>query len=269
MLIKTNLWFARLSASWVFVGFLAAADPQAHRAPCETGSGLVAPLAPSDPAVAYGDMWELGYEDAPLGVGILRQDPWDGESWWTRIAIPLYERPASEPWGWLVSGWLVDARRGNPVAVGTTGMVETGYESMSIMVVEVGEGGWLRIRYGKPSEGRDGTGWTHTCHLEGENLRYQSYEELFRGRSDLFFRKQVRHGLRAGPNETEALLHWIPEDHDLAVLEIRGDWMRVRVTVSPACIADESDAAVTVREGWVRWRSDDKGPWVWYRTRGC
>jgi hypothetical protein len=29
------------------------------------------------------------------------------------------------------------------------------------------------------------------------------------------------------------------------------------------------DVQPVVKRGWVRWRSADQGPWVWYHTRGC
>jgi hypothetical protein len=40
----------------------------------------------------------------------------------------------------------------------------------------------------------------------------------------------------------------------------------VRV-IQPSDYCRDIDVAEHV--GWVRWRSSDKGPWVWYFTRGC
>ena len=51
-------------------------------------------------------------------------------------------------------------------------------------------------------------------------------------------------------------------------LEFRGDWARVRVSVPSQYCADR-ELKSTVREGWIRWRSPERGLWVWYYTRGC
>jgi hypothetical protein len=44
--------------------------------------------------------------------------------------------------------------------------------------------------------------------------------------------------------------------------------MRARVT-QPSNYCAGENIAVSQYEGWVRWRSPEKGPWVWYFTRGC
>ena len=63
---------------------------------------------------------------------------------------------------------------------------------------------------------------------------------------------------------------WIPasvDAYELQPLEVRGDWMRVAVTIpSTYCVGDEVDGARY--EGWVKWR-DEGGVWLWYYTRGC
>jgi hypothetical protein len=53
-------------------------------------------------------------------------------------------------------------------------------------------------------------------------------------------------------------------------LEMAGDWMRVRVR-QPAWHCNGSDQTFrgVIRQGWIRWRDEKKGPWVWYPTRGC
>lgn len=239
--------------------------------PCDVA--LEAPMeVPSlDPNAWYGSLydWAGGYEDAPLGMGRLklenREDIWD---WWHRIEIPLYRAPEGVHWGWYVNGWLVAEEDATPM--GTSGMIETGYETMSFIVLEHRRDGWLRLRYGKPSDSHDGVAWTHTCHVETEGLGFESWEERFTSGeiSPLTFRSPVPHALRAGPGASSDLLHWIAGDHHLEPLEFRGDWMRVRVTQPSDYCAGE---AIQTREheGWVRWRSPDKGPWVWYYTRGC
>ena len=86
--------------------------------------------------------------------------------------------------------------------------------------------------------------------------------------SPLTFRSPLPHALRAGPAESSERLLWIAGDHHLEPIEFRNDWMRVRVK-QPSDYCAGRDIAVAEHEGWVRWRSPDKGPWVWYFTRGC
>jgi len=241
--------------------------------PCEQSGAPKAPAEPPalDPAKSYGSLydWAGGRDNAPLGIGRLklqgRESPWD---WWLRVEIPLYGTPASVPWGWYKNGWILDSD--GREAAGTSGMIETEYERMSFVVLEDRPDGWIRLRYGKPFRGQGGVAWTHRCHLEEQGLRFESWEERFLSDeiSPLHFRSRVRHALRTNPAESAPRAHWIGEDHDLEPLEIAGEWMRVRVTEpSVYCAGDETRGEA--HEGWVRFRSDDKGPWVWYFTRGC
>jgi hypothetical protein len=121
-----------------------------------------------------------------------------------------------------------------------SGLVETGYETSSFVVLENRDDGWVRFRYGKPVEGRDGLAWTHACHIEAQGLRFETWEDRFLSDeiSPLTFRSPVPHALRAGPAESSKRGLWISGDYHLEV-------------------------------GWMRWRSPEKGPWVWYYTRGC
>ena len=60
-------------------------------------------------------------------------------------------------------------------------------------------------------------------------------------------------------------------DHDgyhLEVLALEGDWMRVSV-VEPSDYCADEGMVPQRREGWVKWRGPDVGPWIWYYTRGC
>ena len=59
----------------------------------------------------------------------------------------------------------------------------------------------------------------------------------------------------------------IDDDYILEPLEVRGEWMRVKVKEpSDYC---EFDLTVKSREGWIRWYADESVPLVWYYTRGC
>jgi hypothetical protein len=60
-------------------------------------------------------------------------------------------------------------------------------------------------------------------------------------------------------------------DHKLIMVEVEGDWMRVKVEQPDlTCTGDSrSDLKPAMHEGWVKWRDEKKGPWVWVYTRGC
>lgn len=242
--------------------------------PCDVS--IEPPHVPDlEPSVGFGSGslydWAGGLENAPLGVGHLklhsRDDIWD---WWLRIAIPLYSEPGDEHWGWFVNGWLANASPAPQEVkpMGVSGLVETGYETSSFVVLENRDDGWVRFRYGKPAEGRDGLAWTHTCHVEAQGLRFETWEDRFMSGeiSPLTFRSPVPHALRAGPAESSEQLLWIVGDHHLEPIEFQDDWMRVRVK-QPSDYCRDIDVAEHV--GWVRWHSSEKGPWVWYFTRGC
>jgi hypothetical protein len=150
-------------------------------------------------------------------------------------------------------------------------MVETGYEVPSWIVTRA-EAGWVRFRF---APGSAGEGWASLCHLSASDppVRYESWEERFsaEGAGPLFFRDGERHALRRGPGPGFRRSFWLPggDATELAPLEIRGDWMRVRATSPPAYCAEEPPTRGIAEEGWVRWRDPSRGPWVWWSTRGC
>lgn len=86
----------------------------------------------------------------------------------------------------------------------------------------------------------------------------------------LHFRAAVTHALRAEPSVDSPLITRIALDHKLELLELRGDWMRVRVSQPDwTCAGSEQEFRGTVHVGWVKWRDAKTGPWLWYYTRGC
>lgn len=87
----------------------------------------------------------------------------------------------------------------------------------------------------------------------------------------LHFRSRVPHALRREPDESSPRITWIGLDHKLVLRELRGDWMRVGVEQPDLTCGGEPDKGTPVlrHEGWVKWRDDRLGPWVWVYTRGC
>jgi hypothetical protein len=187
------------------------------------------------------------------------------------VRVPLYEQPGAEPWGWFADGWLVEAgpTSGEPAPIGLEGTVETEYEDTSFIVLESRDDGWLLLRYGRPAEDRDGTAWVHRCHLARESLAFEPWQERFLSDeiSPLYIRDRTPRPLRAGPADDAEEIARIDGDYHLEPLELQGDWMRVRLkTPSDYCVEPD---AVRTEEGWIRWRSAERGPLVWYYTRGC
>lgn len=213
-----------------------------------------------------------GYDHAPFGVGHLRVENASDYfyDWQRAVVLPLWTEPGEERYGWLRGGQVYPSGGGEHYPLTGMGMVETGYEHQTLIVWEIRDGGWLRVRL-KPGEGGDA--WINQCHLGlgPAKLNYQSWTDFIREHGDwLHFRAQVPHALRAGPGTDSRRVTWIGTDHELTLLEIKGDWMRVRVR-QPAwkCAGPDQPFKGREDEGWVKWRDEKSGPWVWIYSRGC
>ena len=211
----------------------------------------------------------------PLGLGFLRsfteEHYWE---WHRHVRLPLFREPGQDiPFGWIADGWLIDLGDETVRPFGTAGLVETEYESSSLIVYETRPDGWVHFRY-LPEE--NGTAWTHECFfdLTDASVSLTTWEERLTNDqiSPLFFRNEVPHAVRAQPQLDSERLRWLPATTDayhLEPLEVQGDWMRVRV-VQPSDYCSGPGGPLTRRfDGWVRWRDDNIGPWLWYYTRGC
>lgn len=238
-------------------------------------SSLRPPEAAPDTAPSLGPYHRLYVDQVTLGVGHLR--PIGGAyqwEWYHRMILPLFATPDGAPAAWIVNGWLIDQRRDEVRPLGTAGMIETGYETPSFIVDERRDDGWLRMRYA-PSGPDGGYAWTHQClfGLGADALQVEAWEArmLDGDISPLFFYREIRHSLRSAPSVTASRVRWIPAQigaYRIDPLEVRGDWMRVRVVIpSDYCASPDATGRETY-DGWVKWRDDD-GPWLWYHTRGC
>ena len=182
----------------------------------------------------------------PLGIGRISAFWWEGR----HVRLPLHDQPGAEPWGWFADGWLAltGSSAGEPAPVGLEGAVETDYEETSFIVYDSTSDGWLRLRYGRPSENRDGTAWVDRCHLARESLSFEPWQERFLSDeiSPLYIRDRTPRPLRAAPNNDAK-----------EIVRIEGDWMRVRLkTPSDYCFDPDE---VRTEEGWIRWRASGRG----------
>jgi hypothetical protein len=210
----------------------------------------------------------VAFSELELGVGHLR--PTD-ETWkWeclTEIALPLSETPGAAPWV-----WIIDLRTVRIAALTVSGLIETGYEDATFLVLDSADDGWIEIRFAPEGQQSEvGTAWVPACALPGEkvDLRVETWQDRFLSDqiSPLFFRSAGPHRLRKAPRDDSEKLGTIAGDYHLEPLEIAGDWMRVIVKQpSDYCALDIQPV---VKRGWVRWWAADQGPLVWYHTRGC
>jgi len=233
--------------------------------------------APPQPYVRLGDAYP-DWASMPLGVGHVRPARYDAWSpgWQERVRIALFAEAGGEIAGHIHDGWLREGGRADVahwMPLGTRGLVETAYETTSFVVLERRADGWLRLRYAPPDpDEASGTAWVHECHLRAHApaLRFEPWAERLLSPliSPLYFRRDVPHRLRAQPQPHAAIRLIVAGDHHLEPQEVRGDWMRV-IVKQPSDYCGAGGAAVTAREGWVRWRAPGEGPWVWYHTRGC
>lgn len=208
-----------------------------------------------------------------LGVGRIRPDPeqpFTLAEWLADVTLPLYESPDGETAGRIVGGWHEYPGHA-PKPMDTAGLLETGYEEVSMIVLERRPDGWLKIRLSVPSVGTPGTAWAREEDLLSAGLTFEGWGEMFlRNERPLFFRnRHGEHELLAAPDTAAARTAEIGPDHDLKPLEVAGEWMRVRVTQPSQICRTAPESVPSVHEGWIRWLCDDLGPCLWYYTRGC
>ncbi|MCG8440632.1 MAG: hypothetical protein MI723_02380 [Caulobacterales bacterium] len=243
---------------------LSAADlapPPARLPPPESvGAGALLGGASFDASDATAD-WGEGYLQAS-GPGAA----------WEAVSFPLFDAPDGRHWGWVVEGRGYDQERRVAAPPRGNVLVSVPGAGRSFLVLQEGEGGWLRVRWGEPDDPREGVGWTHPRLAQARRLIYTPWSAEFAGAAGLVFRNAAAaHNLRAGPSLNEHVIERLEGDRfDLGALAIRGDWMRVRVSVPPACGGGDDPESqllgtgieARTLEGWVRWRSARRGPWV-------
>jgi hypothetical protein len=200
--------------------------------------------------------------DLVLGVGHVRPVREEERDDWTRrLTLPVFAAPGGEVRLWLTPG-----------SVGADVLVETGFETASIIALQARSDGWLMIRFGGPLA--SGAGWVHRCHLAAATprLEFEPWEKRLAQAGPLYFRAWTTRNLRKNPSTDAPVIAAIPADpnvYGMRPLQFRGDWMRVHVSVpSPYC-GDPLPQRPKLYEGWVRWRSGAAGPAVWYYPRGC
>jgi hypothetical protein len=254
----------RCRISFIVAALTAAVAP-VNAQTCSLPDNLrrAAPTTPP-PATSYTTVrdQERPLGEIPLGVGHLHPRAEEtAYDWYVRIQLPLSAQPGEVPFAAIVGGWLV--RLDAPARAFTSdAMIETGYEVPTFIVQQTRPDGWLLLRYGRAA---DELAWVHSCALTG--LVFTPWSEWLLSPSipPLQFRTTAPHALHAAPNG--AVLSQIEADYHLEPLEVRGNWMRVKLNQpSDFCFPDKTPKTT---EGWIEWSSPAIGPTVWYPSRGC
>ena len=214
-----------------------------------------------------------------LGLGRRGSDP--AFSWFSQVALPLYDRPNGKFWGWLACGWLVTYPEGEPkITSFEPTVIETSYETVSLIVLESNSDGWFHFRYADADETGSGTAWTHTSYLGSrlyglgnEPLVVERWETTFLYLKPyaaqvplyglFFFRKPGRYALHKQPRDESEVIVWL-EDEQLIPLNIEGDWMQVQTRPN---LDNCQLNCEKVNVGWIRWWNSEVGPLLWYYTR--
>lgn len=265
---------------------LAAQEPVCPDVGAGPPAGVVAPDS-SERSSAY-RQWANGVQRADMGTGYLDVEdpatagPPGSYDWLPRVTLPLWFRPSDDEVGvWIHRGrWLPVGAPDDRIALTYRGMVETEYESARMIVTEARGDGWLEVWVDVGPVGIRGAAtwglmWTHRCRLDlGEiELTYVPWSEVFLGPDapPLSFRDDARHALRETAGEGAPPMTWLEPDDEVELLEIAGDWARVRATrpgvYLTGCLGETWNGETW--EGWIRWRDEERGTWLWYPTRGC
>jgi hypothetical protein len=200
------------------------------------------------------------------GVGVLRPAGADG---FTRIALPLFESARGAHWGWLTEGRIYDQRSGRTLPPRADAEVQIA-GARALLVLEHRDNGWMLIRFGGPEDRGQGLAWTHADLAREARASFSTWDRAFDGAQGLVYRNaDAAHNLRADPSTNAPVVERLEGvNFDMVALEIRGDWMRVRVSEPPACAGSVAQdlllggGATRELTGWVVWRSSDRGPWV-------
>jgi hypothetical protein len=260
---------APFTAAWLCVLMLAAC------ASGPSGSGSLrsppnnlppAALGAADALLGGGGFSAQQSPDLDWGDGVLR--PGGGEGF-ERIELPLFDGPGGSHWGWITQGRVYDQREQQTLPNRSEAAVEAA-GVRSFLVLDQTEDGWMQIRYGNPEDEGGGLAWTRPDMADGVSASYVSWARLLGDARGLVYRdRTAAHNLRAEPNSSaEVVTRLEGENFDMAALEIRGDWMRVRVTSPPECARTVAEdlllgaGSKQVYTGWIAWRSADRGPWI-------
>ncbi len=238
-------------------------------------SSLPAPPRVAATALPAKDYRTLKIVNSKLNLGIGHLYPKQAaanKNWRLTTTLPLFSEPGDTPFAWIHKGWIIDTASGKSVPFSAEGLIGIALQSPGFIVYELRDNGWMRIRY---SRAQNGVAWTHRCltSFGKPGLVYKSWAtHLQSKKGPLYFRSRVRHALRAEPSITSNRILWVPayqENYHFTVVAIKGDWMQIQLSIPSNRCAAKKHLEVKKYEGWVKWRDDETGSWVWYPLQNC
>ncbi len=243
-----------------------------------------------DDALLGGRQYSVNTPDEQWGVGFLvapgrRLD---------RIELPLFDTPRGAQWGWFIEGRGYNQRANTAAPSRPGAWLQILGGDQALIVIQEERGDWIEVRWGEPSDARGGLAWTNVELARQAGLTYTPWTTAFIGSGGLMFRDpSLNYNLREQPGVDAPVLRRVTgRDYDMEAVDISGDWMRVIVHEPPKCAprsdssgdevllgglsgalaGGESDGEAEVQrrsdEGWLKWRSVGKGPWI-DRTNRC
>ena len=212
-------------------------------------TGLPAAIRPNLEGIV-----DLADTDLPVGVGYLSPRRRSGAqaSWLSEVELPLYSQPGGEHWGWIWQGWLIPNGQ-QAFAIGRDArftMVSVDSSRLAFPVLEAREDGWLQMQY---TDG--GSAWIHRDQLDdrGLELSFYPWEDRLADAEILYLRDENdTQVLRSQPERGRNVLSLVSTNSLIEPLEVKDDWIRVRVT-RPAngC---EPLVGASAEEGWLQWK---------------
>ncbi len=216
------------------------------------------------------------------------------DRWLQGVILPLYRQPIPEavPKAWLVCGWLILNQPRNPSPqVWQSTLFYPGYNGFGFLVLAQ-RGEWLRVQYGAANALGDGTAWVRVAELGWGTVplafvswrdRYQSLMQdptrissdrtknwgflWFRDYGDASSARSVSHPLRAQPTAKAKVVAWIRGDYAMLPLEVRDEWMYVRV-YQPSNYCTDAPSH-QIHQGWIRWMDQQTGNQLAEPYKGC
>lgn len=221
--------------------------------------------------------WGMGYA-AANGVAL------------SQVQLPLFSHPrGSAHWGWLTNGRGYDQRARTATPARFESWIQLANGARALAVMRQRRNGWIQVRWGEPSDPMGGLAWTTRSYAGAAGLQVNTWGQTFVGSAGLVFRDtDTTYNLRNGPGVDSLVIGRVAGvGYDLEALDISGDWMRVTLHRPPLCEPPADGAGDTVllggpadgllgsgpqpaatprspttQSGWLKWRSDDKGPWI-------
>ncbi|MEM9266129.1 MAG: hypothetical protein AAGA46_11450 [Cyanobacteria bacterium P01_F01_bin.13] len=214
---------------------------------------------------------DLADTDMPLGVGYLSPQRRSGlqrrpgtqirhrsgmeASWLSAVELPLYSEPGGEHWGWIWQGWLIPNGQ-QAYAIGRDArftMVSVDPMLLAFPILEAREDGWLQMQY---TDG--GSAWIHTEQLDdrGLELSFYAWGDRLADAETLYLRNDSEtQVLRSQPERGRNVLSLVSPNSLIEPLEVKDDWIRVRVTrPADGC---EPLIGASEEEGWLQWKDSD------------